>query len=280
MKRFVLGTSLVALLAACSAEESHESAPERPAEMADAASAPNVSVTAAPGVAFAYNYAFRLPGARISAVQEQHAQACEKLGVARCRITGMHYRVTNERDISAMLAFKLDPAIAREFGKQGAAAVAEADGMLVESEIRGEDAGAAIRSADARIAALREELGRAEQRLAAKLPADERVRIQSRVEEIRRMLAATRDSRAEREESLATTPMVFRYGSGNLIPGFDTHSPLRNAIERAGDNFIGALAALVVVVATLAPWALILLGLGRLWRRYGRRLFPAEEAAL
>ena len=41
------------------------------------------------------------------------------LGVARCRITGMRYRVVNENDIEAMLAFKLDPAIARRFGQQG-----------------------------------------------------------------------------------------------------------------------------------------------------------------
>lgn len=50
---------------------------------------PNVSVTAAPGVAFNYRYAYRLANARIQAAQEAHAQMCEKLTVARCRITGM-----------------------------------------------------------------------------------------------------------------------------------------------------------------------------------------------
>ena len=68
------------------------------------------SPTAAPGVAFNYRYAFRLPAERVAEVQEQHAQACEQLGVARCRITGMLYRLVNDDDIEAMLAFKLDPA--------------------------------------------------------------------------------------------------------------------------------------------------------------------------
>ena len=45
--------------------------------------------TAAPGVAFNYRYAFRLAAPRIAEVQEQHAQMCERLTVARCRITGM-----------------------------------------------------------------------------------------------------------------------------------------------------------------------------------------------
>lgn len=54
---------------------------------------PNVGVTAAPGVAFNYQYAFRLAPTRIAEVQEQHAQMCERLTVARCRITGMFYRV-------------------------------------------------------------------------------------------------------------------------------------------------------------------------------------------
>ena len=78
---------------------------------------PGISPTAAPGVAFNYRYAFRLAGERISAIQEQHAAACEKRGIARCRITGMTYRLIGNRDIEATLAFKLDPTIAREFGK-------------------------------------------------------------------------------------------------------------------------------------------------------------------
>ena len=59
---------------------------------------PGIAPSAAPGVAFNYRYAFRLPGERISAVQEQHAAACEKLGLDRCRITGMRYRLVNDDD--------------------------------------------------------------------------------------------------------------------------------------------------------------------------------------
>ena len=55
--------------------------------------------------------------ARIQIAQEAHAAMCEKLGIARCRITGMRYGLVNEQDVSASLELKLDPAIARQFGK-------------------------------------------------------------------------------------------------------------------------------------------------------------------
>jgi hypothetical protein len=78
------------------------------ADTSRVAGPPGIGPSAAPGVAFNYRYAFRLPGERISAVQEQHAAACEKLGLDRCRITGMRYRLLGEEDVEAMLAFKLD----------------------------------------------------------------------------------------------------------------------------------------------------------------------------
>ncbi|HEY5711169.1 MAG TPA: hypothetical protein VIT38_04665, partial [Allosphingosinicella sp.] len=76
-----------------------------------AAGGPNVGPTAAPGVAFNYHYAFRLAAPRIAQVQEEHAQMCERLTIARCRITGLLYRYIDERNIEARLELKLDPAI-------------------------------------------------------------------------------------------------------------------------------------------------------------------------
>src|SRR5678816_3371976 len=87
MKKSVLLAT--ALLAACS--DNSGQTPRRAADLktydieepaAPAVrepAAPGVNVTSAPGVAFDYRYAFRLPANKISAVQEAHAQACEKL---------------------------------------------------------------------------------------------------------------------------------------------------------------------------------------------------------
>lgn len=246
-------------------------APPPPPPPVSASRAPGIGVTAAPGVAFNYAYAFRLPSPRISPVQEAHAQMCEKLGLARCRITGMRYRLENERDISAMLALKLDPAIAREFGKQATQLVTRSEGMLVDQEISGVDAGASIAEANRTEARAQDDLARVEAELRRPgLSNATRDRLLAEAAELRaqtRSVAATRD--ADRE-SLARTPMVFNYGSGSLIPGFDTSSPIRDAWKDAVAMFLGAVGFIITLLGALLPWAL-LAGLA-LW--IARRLKP------
>src|SRR5690349_6703198 len=137
MKKSILLAATV--LAACSRNPQRseqepipalrESRPSMSYEQRDDSTAPGVDVTSAPGVAFDYRYAFRLPGNRIGAVQEAHAQACEKLGIDKCRITAMRYRLVDQKDVEAMLALRLDPKIARQFGKDATGTVEKADGM-------------------------------------------------------------------------------------------------------------------------------------------------------
>jgi hypothetical protein len=254
-------------------------AADRAAMAPPPSSSPGISPTAAPGVAFNYRYAFRLAAARIAAVQEQHAAACEKLGLDRCRITGMRYRLVNDRDIEGMLAFKLDPAIARNFGKQGIDAVVRAEGMLVDSEISGDDVGTQIAAGGRSIAELEEDLRAVEAQLARSgLRSPERAELQAQAQRLRESIRAIRTSQSERQESLAKTPMVFHYGSGDLAPGFDTRPRVREAAEEALDNFLAGLAWIFVALVTLLPWALLLAFAAWLASR-GRRLFERGETA-
>jgi hypothetical protein len=247
----------------------------------EASAGPDVAVTAAPGVAFNYRYAFRLPAERVQGVQEQHAQACEKLGIERCRITGLRYRLVND-DIEAMLAFKLDPALAREFGKQGIDAVVRAEGMLVDSEISGEDVGSKITVAKRQEGNLEEELQRVEAQLArAGLRGSERAELQLQAQQLRERMRASQAVRTEQQESLATTPMTFNYGSGDLAPGFRGRPSFGRALNDAANNFLGALAWIFVALVTLLPWA-VLIGLAvwggrKIARRFNLRA-PTPEA--
>ena len=230
----------------------------RSVNAAEQAGGPNIGVTSAPGVAFNYRYAFRLPNARIATTQEAHAGMCEKLGVARCRITGMRYALVNERDVSASLELKLDPAIARQFGKDATKVVADAEGMLVEQQISGVDAGSSIEHANSGRAELQDELDRVNRELARSgLSNVVRDRLLSEAAAIRAQIRALGEQKKADEESLAKTPMVFNYGSGKTIPGFDEPQPLTYAFDRAGYNFLSAIGFLIVAVATLLPWALL-----------------------
>jgi hypothetical protein len=234
--------------------------------------APGIAVTAAPGVAFNYRYAFRLPPAVIAATQEAHAQACEKLGLARCRITGMRYRVLGENDVEAMLAFKLEPGIARQFGKTGIDAVGAAKGKLVDAEITGTDAGAEI-AAQARVRAqATDEVRRIEGELAkAGRSAAERAALQTQRAELQRRLEASNASTTQQLESLANTPMTFEYESGPTVRGFDASAPLTSALDTAAASAQITLAFLLGAVAVLGPPALVGLAIWLLWRRFGRR---------
>ena len=245
---------------------------EAPARIALAGA--GIAPTAAPGVAFAYRYAFRLPARGIAAVQEQHAQMCERLTVVRCRITGMLYRVVDDRTIEAMLALKLDPAIARRFGRQGVEAVARAEGMLTESEISGSDAAGPIRAAGRSLAELEAELARLQARLGRRLPAEERAGLENEAQMLRSQIRALRESRETQQESLATTPMTFRYGSGDLVPGFAERPSLRQALARSGDNFLAGATMLLIVLVTLLPWLVALALGGWIFRSVWRRLPP------
>ncbi len=229
--------------------------------------APNVSVTAAPGVAFNYRYAFRLPNNRIAAVQEAHAQACEKLGIAKCRITGMRYNLVDGEDVRAMLAFKLSPEIARQFGKDGIAAVTDADGMLVDSEISGVDEGSAIKASTMRSAELKDRLNAVEKQLRAPgLKNADRVLYQNQADNLRRQMQGENQSRSDSEEALANTPMVFHYGSGSSIPGFDGSSPFKDSWRAATHSFATMLGMVLLGVGVSLPWLLLAGLLVALWR--------------
>jgi len=283
MRKSILLTA--ALLAACSRQSEHKQqipALQEPDMTVADSSAPGVNVTSAPGVAFDYRYAFRLPGNRISQVQEAHAQACEKLGIDKCRITGMRYRLVDQKDVEAMLALRLDPKIARQFGKDATGVVEKLDGMLVDQEITGEDVGSRISGATKTQATLRDELQKIQDELNRKVPmvrgsvapqaAVDRQGLLDRAEDIRRQLRELDDSKQSDNEALSGTPMVFNYGSGSVVPGFDVRSPIRDALQTSADNFVGGFAAILVILITLIPW--ILIGWLVVWgvRRLGLRL--------
>ena len=236
-----------------------------------------IGVTAAPGVAFAYHYGFRLPSANIAAVQELHAQACEKLGVEHCRITGMRYRLIGENNVEAMLAFKLDPALARGFGKGGIGEVEKARGTLVDAEITGNDAGAEINRLKIQHARAADEQKRLQAELAKpKLSQEERAELQRQLAGIVQTIGANNDSTAQQRESLADTPMVFEYGSGKAVRGFDASAPLTSAADTAIGSAQVTIAILLGLLAYAGPPGLVLL-LGWLaWRRFR----PRRRAAM
>lgn len=253
---------------AAAATGARASQPSQPlAAREDSIGALGIVPTSAPGVAFNYRYAFRLPNNRIATVQEEHAQACEKLTITKCRITGMRYSLVDGDEVRAYLQFKLSPELARQFGKEGIAAVIKAEGMLVDSEISGNDEGTNINQSRLRTASINDRMKEIERRLASKGLADfERAQLQQQAASLRQQLANEEQNRSNSEEALANTPMSFHYGSGSTIPGFDGSSPLKESWRAAVGSFMMMLGVVLMAVGVSLPWLLLVGLLFALWR--------------
>lgn len=275
-------------LAGCSKSEnsssgggSFSSPPQAPAmrDIAEGA-APGIAVTAAPGVAFTYRYAFRLPAAKLAAAQEAHAQACEKLGIAHCRITGMRYRVLGENSNEGTLLFKLDPSLARAFGRQGIDAIVAAEGKLTDAEITGTDAGAEIAKLQSLKAQATAELQRIDRELARKdLKEDERTELQRQRASIAAQITDAKTGASDQQEALANTPMEFDYQSGPSVQGFDGSAPITSAANVFVGSAMVTIGFVLTMLAVLIPPGIILLSGFLLWRRFRPRRRAPETPA-
>jgi len=254
--------------------------PELPASRSQAGhgTAPDVDPEAAPGVAFDYRYAFRLEADRIAGMQREHQQLCARYG-PRCQVTGVDYRAVNDEDVEATLSFLVDPAIAARFGREGVSAVTAADGELTDSAVSGTDVGTSLKANHGELEGLQAELDRVEARLAQRnLRGAERSQLDEQRQTLRQQISALGATTGEQEQRLATTPILFRYGSGTLAPGPGRGPTVGEATARAANNFLGVLKAILIVFVSISPWVLTLL---LLWLgfRAARKRWPARPAA-
>lgn len=272
-----LATALA--LSACSGEKSEEPAAYASEAAADSGAAtssglagPDIGGKVAPGVAFTYNYAFTLPGKSISGVQREHAAACEKLGTARCRVTGMTYDQPDAETVSARLNFLLAPDLAHRFASDGIAAVERAEGTLDNASVNGEDAGGAITLSQQDSAAIAAEVARLEGRLKAKGLGDgERRDLEARLSELRGQLRSEEQLRRGKEASVASTPVSFSYASQGVL-GKD--AGFGQALAASWNGLESTFGVLLLIAGILLPW-LALAGLAVFgWRWLRRRNAP------
>lgn len=260
-------------LSACQAKEADEASAPVAAEAAADKAGPAITPAAAPGVAFKFDYAFTLPAKAISGVQREHASACAKLGLARCRVTGMSFEQKSSDSASARLDFLLAPDIAQTFASDSVAAVEQAEGKLENAQVRGDNAGEQIKLSQSDSVGIEAEAKRIEARLAAPgLPASERGELQSQLATLREQLRGQAQQRKGLEESIATTPVSFTYASESLIAGKGTFGKAAGA---SWSSLQGLLGVLALVGGVALPW-LIVLGIGIFaWHRLRRKASPA-----
>ncbi|NKJ02060.1 hypothetical protein [Novosphingobium sp. SG707] len=179
----------------------------------------------------------------------------------------------NDNDrVSASLEFKLAPALARSFGKEGIAAVQKAAGKLVDSEITGEDAAAKISASQQRSQSIQSQIAELERKLAAMKPNDpERETLRSEIAKLRGQITQEKSAQADSAEQLANTPMSFNYrGEGGFAFG---NNLIRDAAHAGWISMTTMMSTVLLGLAYGMPWAVLGLGLILLWRwRYFAKL--------
>jgi Domain of unknown function (DUF4349) len=270
MKKNLLAGAMALALIGCSEQAAEEAASADAAPATEAASdaaaersadaaTPGIAPTVAPGVAFDYSYAFRLDDDRISRVQQDHAEACELLGVSRCRIADVRYGLNDQKNVEAQTHFKLDPGIARRFGADAIASVEKAEGVLAEASVAGEDVGSQITASQQRSVGNAAEIERLENRLKqGGLAKAERAELLRQIGNLRGELDQEQASRRQGEARIASTSVVFTYLGNGGLPGIGHDNPF----SKAGETFIRsggtALSIILTVGAAILPWAIIL----------------------
>ena len=277
----LLSTSLV-LASGCSKNPDQASAPAAATEAADSSAgttasrevgvdpaakvapaaatadekSPGIAGDVAPGVAFAYRYAFTLPAKAISDIQRQHSDACRKLGPTQCRVTGMSYEQPKEGEVTARLDFLLAPDIAQQFGSDAVGLVEKADGSLAQATVSGENAGAEIALSQHTSAGLQAELARLEARLRAPgLSPDERGELNQRIDVLHQQLGGEKQLRQQKEAAIATTPVSFEYSNTGLFNAGG--NPFGTAAAASLGSMSKMLAFVATLVGILLPWALL-----------------------
>ena len=276
MQMKLLAGVMALALVGCSEKSSDETSVSGPAnsespaaaeEAADTASAPRIGIEAAPGVAFDYAYTFRLADDRISKVQEEHAAACETLGVQRCRIVDVRYQLTDEKLVEAQTQFKLEPGIARKFGANAIASVEKAEGVLADASVAGEDVGTEILASQQRSAGSETEIARLEERLkAGGLDKRERAELLAQISQLRGQVGDERQTRRSGEARIAWTSVAFNYASDGGLPGIGHENPFASASETLMRSGSTALSFVLTLGAALLPWGILLALIVAFWR--------------
>ena len=230
---------------------------------------PGETASTASGVAFAYRYDFRLPSSRIADAQEAHARACEQLTPARCRITGMTYRLDGSGQVAASLDVRVAAPIARAFGRRGVQGIEATGGALTGAEIIGTDAAPATEASKVNTANASTDRAEIDKELArSDLPPATRSDLLTRRADL---LRAQRESSTEAigaQASISTTPISFTYTAGT---GVGLTARLSEAAQAGYVSLTWTLASALTLLAYLGPPLVLLFLLALLWHRLGRR---------
>ena len=251
-------------------------APAEPAadgELAALSSRPDLPVTL-PKVAYAYDLGFRLAGADIVPLQQEHADMCEALGPYNCQIVQLTSSGEVGEDIRGELVLAVAADRARGFAKILSGAANEAGAESFRANIQGEELSKSIVDTEARLRsriALRDRLLEVLETRRGKV--EELVEAERSVAAVNEEIDAAQSWLAEQKGRVAFSRMTISYETAT--PGGSFLGPIEGALGALGSIFGMLIAVLIVLGAIAGPLLAGAFGIRAVRRRVGREAVGA-----
>jgi hypothetical protein len=231
-------------------------ASDAPAAKSGAPAAAN-SVTS-PMLAYSYDYGVEAPPAKVRALMATHQAACEAAGPSVCQVTGAESSEDGKDQVSAKLSFRATPAWLKGYEDRLSQDAARAGGRLVKSAVTSDDLTRDIVDTDAALkakTALRDRL----QAMLESRPGNvaDLLKVEEELATAQGDLDSTTSELAVMRQRVATSDVTIEYDSAGVLAPQGVWSPVSNAITSAAGILARSLAAMIELVAGLAPWLLV-----------------------
>lgn len=246
-------------------------------EPASVPSQPGAAVPAgAPMLAYEYDYALEAPARNLRGLIGSHEKACADAGPRRCQVTSSSIQELGEDRQRATLQLRATPAWLKVFRESLTTDVKAAGGKVVRSSVDSEDLSRQIVDTEARLRAMTTLRDRLLALLATRPgKLSDLVEIERELARVQGEIDSTQSQLAVMRGRVDMSILTIQYVSTGTVAPDGVWSPLVGAFT----DFIGivafTLAAMIRLIAWLAPWVLV--GAGVLWlfrKRLPRRVWP------
>lgn len=234
-------------------------------------------------LAYSYRMGLELPGDRLIGVMEGHAAACRNAGPRLCQLIGAGRDGDPQSYIQGSLSIRGEPRWLQQFMAGVEAQAREAGGKIKSQATATEDLTRAIVDTEARLRASRALRDRL-QRLLESRPGrlSDLLEVERELARVQGEIDATESNLAVMRTRVAMSELTISYESSARPVASDTFEPLARALAGFLGLVVQGLAAIVMLVAILIPWALLAAGLAwlALWirKRRGGRLLPRRAS--
>ncbi len=240
--------------------------------------------SAASYLAYSYSQRLELPGTRLAAVMDGHVAACQAAGDARCQLMGSARNGEPDARMSGALSVRGEPQWLREFMQTVASDATGAGGQVVHTSATTEDLTRTIVDSEASLRAsrtLRERLMRLLESRPGTL--QDLLAVERELARVQTEIDATESTLAMMRRRVSMSTLNVSYESPAPSVSTQTFGPLRDAVEQFVARAVGSTAAIVAIVASLLPWAVVMAllawGLKRLYRASRRQRDTMPDAA-